>query len=95
MSVNPLSLFPNVTPDAVIARTPGAEPNCGIIVTNEGSFKVFDATDEIADPEVRYSMRRKVLALAVALSNEQLMAILYDVLDNTDVLALLQPPADV
>ena len=34
-----------------------------------------------------------MLALAVELSNEQLMAILYDVMDNTGILSLLDEPA--
>lgn len=90
MPQNSISLVTNLKPDAEMSRIADAEVNCGVILTQDGSFRLFqNGIDSSAMTEDQIAMSRKLTALAVALSNEQLMAILYDVMDNTEVLSLL------
>src|SRR5690606_1368001 len=73
--------------------------NCGIILTIDGSFKAFTngidvqalqrPEEELTEVEkAQVEMARKLTALTVALSNEQIMAVLYDLAANTDILKL-------
>lgn len=75
------------------------EANCGIIMATDGSFKVFTngidvqalqrPEEELSEDQIaQVAMARKLTALAVALSNEQIMAVLYDLAANTDILKL-------
>lgn len=77
------------TEDSVLDE---AEGNCGVIVSLDGTIKAF-AKNFPEKPEdwtaEHHKAARIMTALVVASSNEQLMAILYDVMDNTEVMSLM------
>jgi hypothetical protein len=70
------------------------EVTCGVVLTPDGSFRVFasgiDATalagdDLTVEQEAQLEMGRKLTALTLALSNDQVMAVLLDLAGNPDL----------
>lgn len=87
------ALRPNVDKSEPIA----GEVNCGIIVNLDGTFKAFsngiDAEALRGDPAKltpvqlqQLKMGQKLMAISLALANEDIMEVLMDLVANSEVL---------
>ncbi|RWB95599.1 MAG: hypothetical protein EOQ56_28030 [Mesorhizobium sp.] len=97
MDRNAPNLFTALRPDVDKSGPLAGEVNCGVIMAPDGSFKAFsngiDAAALRGDPKslsedqlAQLEMGQKLMAISLALSNEQIMAVLMDLVANSDVL---------
>lgn len=70
---------------AVDKEADDTQPKCGVIMNLDGSIRLFtrnmDALSTENSPEIA-AMARKLMALATALSNDQVMKVLDDLVDT-------------
>lgn len=85
------SLFDTLVPKPRTGEPLVAEGDCGIVLRLDGRVEVFSTDVEglNQDPQLwgekelkQYEIGRKLMAISVALQNEQLMSILFDVAEG-------------
>lgn len=91
------SLFNVLRPDIDTALPPMQEGDCAIILRANGDFKILttgvDAARLAGDPDLwtqkehdQIALGQKLMAISLALSNDQIMAVLINLASDPDVL---------
>lgn len=78
-----VNLFTANLPSAEREGLEIAEGECGVIVSPDGSFRVFSTGIDVANlSQEQIAMGEKLMALTLALSNDQVMHVLLDLVRN-------------